>query len=666
MSLHYLSPRGYSYVRDKFNQHLPHVQTIRQWYRNSNIDISSGIGESALNALQQYAENMKKKNGQLIVSLAFDEMAIQRNLMWCRSSNAFIGLIDKGKLNENDELTLASNVIVFMACGLNAEFEQPIAFYFIQTLTAEDRAHIVNEVIKEISQRGIKVSNITFDGYKSNAKMCEILGADLSAVDGDYVTNFPNPYDNSKVLIIFDPSHLMKLWRNTLGNRKIIFDGTDKIEWEYFVKLVEFSRQNNFGLTHKMNKRHIQFEDRKMHVRTAVETLSQSTADAMAFLQKKGCPEFAHASATIKMTRICDSIWNIMNTRGIKNDGNIFKSALNPSNKAEVFSTMLEAKKYISSLKVVNPRNGSMELLINSECKTGFRGFIVNFLSIIEMYGEFVEKHHWMDYFSSYRISQDHLEMFFGKIRSLNGDNDNPNVPQFLSAYRKLLFQIDISVSSVSNVESLCTSNVLNISSSLKKHSNTNDPPSTVYLEEGQIEASTFSTELSQEWEEMQAMEVDDSAYDPGIAYIASSLEQRLLRCGQIYCDQCTEVLENDRKVEAEIPMSTKFEMPCRSTYRICKATDNAIEANLNNITFEFKQKTYRMVMNQIDWQDIFPEFSLHEPEHDEDHKHFLVKFFIDEYMNKKCAYIAKQKTIDLQKRYNRNRLRKLGHNSHL
>lgn len=202
MSLHYLSPRGYSYVRDKFNQHLPHVQTIRQWYRNSNIDVSSGIGESALNALQQYAENMKKKNGQLIVSLAFDEMAIQRNLMWCY-------------------------VIVFMACGLNAEFEQPIAFYFIQTLTAEVRAHIVNEVIKEISQRGIKVSNITFDGYKSNAKMCEILGADLSAVDGDYVTNFPNPYDNSKVLIIFDPSHLMKLWRNTLGNRKIIFDGTD-------------------------------------------------------------------------------------------------------------------------------------------------------------------------------------------------------------------------------------------------------------------------------------------------------------------------------------------------------------------------------------------------------------------------------------------------------
>lgn len=209
MSLHYLSPRAYSYVRNKFNRNLPHEQTIRQWYRNSDIDSSSGIAHNSLNALQNYAEKMKSEtNKQLIVSLIFDEMAIQRSLMWCRSSNKFIGQIDKGKINEDEDFTLASNVIVFMVSGLNAELEQPVAFYFIQTLNAVDRSQIVIEVIEAISQRQIKVANITFDGYKSNATMCDILGANLTAVDGQYVTSFRNSYDNTKVRIIFDPSHI--------------------------------------------------------------------------------------------------------------------------------------------------------------------------------------------------------------------------------------------------------------------------------------------------------------------------------------------------------------------------------------------------------------------------------------------------------------------------
>lgn len=667
MSLHYLSPRAYSYVREKFNKTLPHCQTIRQWYRNSDIDSSSGIGQNALNALQEYAEKFKEDNGQLIVSLVFDEMAIQRNLLWCRSSNKFLGLIDRGKLNEDEEFTLASNVIVFMACGLNAEFEHPIAFYLIQTLSAEDRANIVTEVIKAISERGIKVANITFDGYKSNAKMCEILGANLSAVDGEYITSFPNPYDDSKIRIIFDPSHLMKLWRNTLGNRKVLWDGEEKIEWDYFVELVDYSRQKNFGLTHKMNKRHIQFYDRKMHVRTAVETFSQSTADAIEFLQQKGHPDFEKATATIKMTRIFDSLWDVMNTQRIRKDHpNNLKSALNSFNKTEVFSFMLDAKRYISQLKIINPRNGKKELLINSECKTGFRGAIVNILSIIDMYEEFIEKHFWMDHFASYRISQDHLEMFFGKIRSLNGCNDNPNIQQFISAYRKLLLQIDFSISSVSNITSLCNSNVLAVSSRKKHSSNSVDPLSSInYTEEMQTEPFSLSTELPQEWEQMQELEETGDAYDPGIAFAAISLEHRLLKCNEVYCDQCVAVFAHDQKLNSAIPLSNKYDMPTQSTYNICEATDKAIKDNLGNGD-KFKEKIYSSVMNQIDCQRIFPEGFSEECGHDINHKKFLVKFFIDEYMNNKCAYIAKQTTIALQKRYNKNRLRKLGHNTHL
>lgn len=661
MSLHYLSPRAYNYVRDKFHTNLPHEQTIRQWYRNSDLDASSGIAKNTLDGLQEYAENFKSKtNKQLLVSLIFDEMSIQRSLLWCRSTNKFIGQIDKGNLNENEEFTLASNVIVFMINGLNADIQQPIAFYFIQTLNAKDRANLVMEVIKEISQRGIRVANITFDGYKANATMCESFGANLTNPNGEYVTSFLNPYDGSKIRIIFDPSHMMKLWRNTLGDRKILYDGKDKIEWNFFIRLVEMSRNKNLGMSHKMNKRHLQYADRKMHVRTAVETLSQSVADSMDVLRKKGLPEFANANATVKMIRICDSLWDVMNTQGITNPVlNIFKSAINPSNKRVIFSFLLEAKRYISSLKVINRKTGKRQLLINSERKTAFRGFIVNIISIMEMYEEFVETHQWMECFPCSKISQDPVEIFFGDVRSSNGHNDNPNTAQFISAYRKLLLQLDISTSSRSNVTDLCRSNVINVSSRTKSRKRSGNPSSS-------LDQASFSPLLHQEeYEELNLMEVDGGELDQGIIYMSSALEKRLLECDQVYCSECISVIRNDRKVNEQIVMSTKFNMPSESIYRICKAADEAIVSNLSSGSI-FKEKVYNAVMNNINWEDTFADFSLHDPDHDTDHKHFLIKFFIDEFVHKKCAYIAKQKTIDLQKRYNRNRLRKLGHNKHL
>lgn len=87
-------PRSYRYLREKFNNHLPHPQTIRHWYRYSNLDSRSGIGKHSLAAIKQKTEEMKENGEQLVVSLIFDEMAIQRSMVWCRASNKFIGLID--------------------------------------------------------------------------------------------------------------------------------------------------------------------------------------------------------------------------------------------------------------------------------------------------------------------------------------------------------------------------------------------------------------------------------------------------------------------------------------------------------------------------------------------------------------------------------------------
>lgn len=412
MSLHYTSPRAYEYLRQKFAKNLPHAQTIRQWYRNSNLDASSGINTQSLNALEAKAESMDK---QLVITLNFDEMNIQRSMTWCRATNQFIGLIDVGTPNENEEFTLAKDVIVFMAVGINAQFQQPIAYYFIQTLKRKEKAQLLNQVMDEVTKRGIKIAAISCDGHKSNAAMFKILGTKLELNNGDCKSYFVNQSNNEKINIVLDPSHAIKLVRNTIGNVKTIYESENEIKWQYFVELVNYSSNNTFGLTHKMTKRHIEYADRKMHVRTAVETISNSSATSIEFLKENGVVQFSGAGPTIKMIKIFDKLWDVCNSQRIRSgEYNIFKSAINENNISEIFEFLNHAKKYILSLKVMDKRTGEIVPIVNSDYRTAFQGFILNINSIQAIYKEYVENQHLMDFLATYRLSQDHLEMFFG------------------------------------------------------------------------------------------------------------------------------------------------------------------------------------------------------------------------------------------------------------
>lgn len=247
-----------------------------------------------------------------------------------------------------------------------------------------------------------------------------------------------------------------------------------KIEWKHLVELGKYSHQNSFGLVHRLTKKHIDFQDRKMNLGIAVQTLSKKVANSLQFLCNNNVDKFHDVSGTIQFVSVFDSIFDIMNTFRIRNGDEIYKSAINSANKVEIFTFMKEAQVYISSLKLINPQTGKTTPILKSRNKTGFLGFIVNIISITLMYKKYVDEMQWMRFFATYRLSQDHVEMFFGKIRSQNGYNDNPTIKQFKSSYRKLLHNFDVIISRGSNCSVQCHSNTLTVSSNAHKNGNGN------------------------------------------------------------------------------------------------------------------------------------------------------------------------------------------------
>lgn len=72
LTLHYYSPRGYNYVREKFNKCLPQAKTLSKWY--TSINCEPGINFESLTLIKQRVQN---STYQLVGALMFDKMAIR-------------------------------------------------------------------------------------------------------------------------------------------------------------------------------------------------------------------------------------------------------------------------------------------------------------------------------------------------------------------------------------------------------------------------------------------------------------------------------------------------------------------------------------------------------------------------------------------------------------
>ncbi|XP_022170832.1 uncharacterized protein LOC111034103 [Myzus persicae] len=96
-----------------------------------------------------------------------------------------------------------------------------------------------------------------------------------------------------------------------------------------------------------------------------------------------------------------------------------------------------------------------------------------------------------------YKLSQDHLELFFGNIRAQNGYNNNPTARQFRSAYRKLVINVNnVQLTNSRNCIPLESIDILHYSSSdpIKgiNESTTNINSNPTYLEDNLKAAESF------------------------------------------------------------------------------------------------------------------------------------------------------------------------------
>lgn len=663
ITLHFYSPKGYRYVRSIFDNKLPSVSTIRKWY--SAIDGKPGFSEEAFDALKCKANDANSNGKEILGCVIFDEVAIRKQEEFDEQSESRVGFVNLGtSFPDSNEKKYAKEALVFMVTGINENFKIAVAYFLICGLNAAEKAALAQEVILRVTKAGIKVVGLTFDGLKSNLAMAKTMGASI-------VKNKPyilNPHSDDKIYLYPDACHMLKLVRNCLARNKKFYDSDgNAIEWSYVESLVNYQQKNKINLGNKLNKIHIQWEKKKMSVRIAAETISNSNADALDFLRHKGVAEFTDSEATAKFFRRINNVFDITNS--MHENAICFKRPISPQTQEEYFKYFDESIIYMRNLKL--ELDGKSILLTNQ--KMPFLGFTILLTNFRSFYNEYVSSNILPNVFT-FRFSQDHLELLFASIRQMFGCNDNPSAKQFESAWRRLLGQHQITASEYANCANNDTAylSVLNASSRTKTNEKRKkEQKGNILMNENNNTIVTAHSAIDEE----EIMNIRSIISNPiysndlkthMISYMACLLQENIIEgrwYTKITCKKCLCAFSEDEFIDdkfIDIKMKTqKLRPAAKSTFIICLVAEQLIEKH------EYEPIKYDSMLTEIlqiiSLEELFSlsDFNTHS---ESDHKLRLVGMIIKMFLRKRQQYISRCNTLDAHKIFWRSKLKKVVH----
>ncbi|CAL1284430.1 unnamed protein product [Larinioides sclopetarius] len=345
LTLSFYSNKAYKYVRKVFLNALPHHRTLRKWYKS--IDGEPGFTSAALSALQMKALDASKNNKRVLCALMVDEMSIKKHIEW--DGKKFCGYVDLGTDIDDDQMPIATQAYTFLLNSVNGNWKIPIGYFLIDGLDANERANLIRKSLEMIHETGIDVISLTFDGTSVNLSTAHCLGCTFDSQS--LKTSFKHPISEKDICVLLDPSHMMKLIRNTLASKGSLFDGNGNIiKWDYIVSLHKIQHHEGLLLATKLRTRHIEWKREKMKVKLATQVLSASVADALLYLANDlKLPEFKGCEATAEFLKCFNTLFDILNSRNILSKG--FKAPLQKFNTEKVFEFLAYAENYIKGLK---------------------------------------------------------------------------------------------------------------------------------------------------------------------------------------------------------------------------------------------------------------------------------------------------------------------------
>ena len=256
-----------------------------------------------------------------------DGMSIRKHVDWDPVQQKMVGFTDLGAGPlDSDSQQEATEVLVIMAVGLTGHWKVTLGYFLITGITATVQAQLLRTAFTKLQEIGIRGMALVMDGHATNQAMVLELGGCL--LPGKIITAFQHPSEPAwRIYIFFDPCHMLKLLRNALeAMQNVILPGIGTARWSDIVKLHELQHAQGLRAGNKLTNAHIHFQQQKMKVQLAAQTLSASVGTALQFLTANNIEGFTDTTGTQKFVFTVDRLFDTFNSRTPKASG--YKQAL--------------------------------------------------------------------------------------------------------------------------------------------------------------------------------------------------------------------------------------------------------------------------------------------------------------------------------------------------
>ncbi|GBO05547.1 DNA transposase THAP9 [Araneus ventricosus] len=572
-----------------------------------------------------------------------DEMSIRQQAEF--DGKEVHGLINLGfDETDDDSLPLAKEAFVLLLVCINSHWKLPIGYFLSNGLSSTQKQTLIKHCLSLLHQNNVNVVSLTFDGLSNNFSMAKQLGCNFDDVNS-LKTCFPHPSDSNQEIAVFpDPPHMLKLVRNTFGEKRCLFS-SEIIDWKYVEALHKLQESEGVHLGNKLRGGHIKFSKQKMKVKLAAQLFSSSVADAIDYCHNKlKLQDFIGSEATVEFLRLINTLFDVLNSRSIRQHG--YKKAVSKQNADLYLQFMHKAKAYILSLK---ESRGGLPIL-ESRRKTGFLGFLICIKSFEAIVAKMISSERPdLIYFPLYKVSQDHVELLFSAVRFHGGSNDNPTARQFRSAYRKLLVNAEIKCTASGNCIPLTDVKILTVSSSVSSKTVINVTTQCTSMVEHESSVDEQPTEMA-----LPCVFLSECTNDI-VYYIAGFIVKKL--SVSLKCSSCISALYPENIPTSLSLVSYKSEgkriHPSNDVFSICKECEivfrqHIIKNESENSKLIIMRKAPE-VLNRIQSRSYFSILNQHQfdTEPTKNHLVHLMRCVIFQYFKVRLSYYCKNLAIN-------------------
>lgn len=416
---------------------LPSLRTLRD-YKNY-IHPTRGFNPAVIKDLEKKTANFS--GPERFVSILFDEMKIQEDLVWDKHSGELIGFVDLGDINTNyatleNVEELATHILVFLVKSIVNPLSYSFASFATTGITAHQIMPIFWKAVSYLEQINLKVIAATADGASPNRRffrMHKNLGGDSEFQNVVYCAKNIHTTENRYIYFFADVPHLIKTARNCLSNSgagratRFMWNSGFFLLWTHISEFYHDQQNAQLKFITKLTSDHINLTPYSvMRVNLAAQVLSETMGNV---LLNFGPQE---AEGTAKFCLMMDKFFDCLNVRNKKEHETKKKPFLKPYTSVddERFAWLDQFLDYFRLWKEsIEERPGNFtanakaQMFISWQTYEGLQVTVHSFKAVVKFLLE-----NGVNYVLSERFCQDDLENYFGRQRSIGGRKSNPNV----------------------------------------------------------------------------------------------------------------------------------------------------------------------------------------------------------------------------------------------